>query len=1060
MDAQMLFAATRWLRTALAFLFLALALRAAGEPRNLRPGQPLVASLAPGQEHRWRLEATGEGPWRLGVAQRGVDVELELVGPGEERRAVDGPFDRLGWESLVVEGPTAGMEVVVRAGEAGAPAGVYELRLETLAPAALDAERAYSRAGERYDQGQRREALAEYLRARCAFADRGDAAAEARSLYAAAVVARLAGENAQARDLAGQAVEQWRQQGDAAFEASAENELGLAIWLLGDPAAARERFERARDLAAGAGFPYGEAVARANLCLLYLSRGELEAGLTCYEEALPRLAEVQAVALEGAAWTNVGRARDTLGRPEEASAAYDRALERLKRAGNREGEARVANNLGILAQQMGDLDGALARYGEALAAFRELGDRRWQAWTLGNLGLLYAGLDELEAARAAGREALGLWQALGEPAGQASTLMTLGLLASREGKDEEALALHGQAVELRRGLGDRRGLGLSLTQLARAQLVAGRPLAGRVAIEEALELLAAAGDQAGRAEALLVAARVDEALGDPLVARARVVAAQALAREGADRPLGVRSGVALAELERRLGRGREALAEVVAALDGIEGLRPSAGRGDLAASYGAVQQRAYELAIDLQMAAHRAEPGAGWEREALATAERARARALLDVLTAAKVDLGADADPQLFARKRSLERQLAALGARAVADREAVLAEEARLSRELDLTEARLRETAPAYGELTRPRPLGAAEIQARLEPSTLLLVYRLGEQESHLWALTEQELEAVSLPPAGEIEDAVRRFHELAARFDPADRAEQAALAEKLSRLLLAPVSGRLGARRVAIVADGALAYLPFSALPVPGAEPGPAGLMVAGRELLSLPSASVLEAVQRLVADRSPAPRRALLLADPADVALPRLPGAGREAEAIAALAPAGEVTVLTGAAARREVLLGPEARSYRVLHFATHGLLDSARPALSGLLLAGSGGGGAPGPGFLGLADLYSLDLDADLVVLSACRTALGREIRGEGLSGLARGFLHAGVPRVVASLWPVEDRATARLMTELYRGLWQRGLAPAAALAEAQRAVRAERRWQDPYFWAGFTLQGGW
>jgi CHAT domain-containing protein len=113
-----------------------------------------------------------------------------------------------------------------------------------------------------------------------------------------------------------------------------------------------------------------------------------------------------------------------------------------------------------------------------------------------------------------------------------------------------------------------------------------------------------------------------------------------------------------------------------------------------------------------------------------------------------------------------------------------------------------------------------------------------------------------------------------------------------------------------------------------------------------------------------------------------------------------------------------------------------------------------------GFLHLRDIYGLRLDADLVVLSGCRTALGRELRGEGLVGLTRGFLYAGAPRVVASLWKVEDRATSELMARFYRALWQEGLPPAAALRSAQLSLRRERRWRDPYFWAGFVLQGAW
>ncbi|RPH53576.1 CHAT domain-containing protein, partial [bacterium] len=218
-----------------------------------------------------------------------------------------------------------------------------------------------------------------------------------------------------------------------------------------------------------------------------------------------------------------------------------------------------------------------------------------------------------------------------------------------------------------------------------------------------------------------------------------------------------------------------------------------------------------------------------------------------------------------------------------------------------------------------------------------------------------------------------------------------------------------------------------------------------------------------RRLLARRPPAPKRLAILADPVfgpGSAFERLPGSRQEAEAIAALVPAGESLVALGADASRSLVLGDRLSAFRVLHFATHGVFDAERPALSGLALSSIDAAGKPEDGFLHLHDVYNLRLDADLVVLSGCRTALGREVRGEGLIGLTRGFLYAGASRVVASLWRVEDQATAALMTRFYRALWEEGLPPAAALRAAQLGMREQRRWRDPYYWAGFVLQGDW
>ena len=156
----------------------------------------------------------------------------------------------------------------------------------------------------------------------------------------------------------------------------------------------------------------------------------------------------------------------------------------------------------------------------------------------------------------------------------------------------------------------------------------------------------------------------------------------------------------------------------------------------------------------------------------------------------------------------------------------------------------------------------------------------------------------------------------------------------------------------------------------------------------------------------------------------------------------------------------MLGDALEDYRIVHFATHGLIDSERPELSGLILSLVNERGAPQDGFLRLPDIFNMRLNADLVVLSACQTALGKEIKGEGLVGLTRGFMYAGAPRVVASLWQVSDLATAELMKRFYAGMLQRHL-PAGGRA-ARRAARDGQRsaWASPYFWAGFVLQGDW
>jgi CHAT domain-containing protein len=317
-----------------------------------------------------------------------------------------------------------------------------------------------------------------------------------------------------------------------------------------------------------------------------------------------------------------------------------------------------------------------------------------------------------------------------------------------------------------------------------------------------------------------------------------------------------------------------------------------------------------------------------------------------------------------------------------------------------------------------------------------------------------------------------------------------------ELSAMLLGPVGHLLDGRRLLVVPDGALHYLPFAALPVrAGGAAAGAGLrdagglrpLVAGHEIVTLPSASAAAVLRRRRASRPRAPAAVAVLADPVFAAadprlkgpapavrtaklaaarpfppdgFPRLPFSREEAEAILALAPAGQGLGRLGFDANRGTALSGDLARYRYVHFATHGILDTSYPELSGLVLSLTNRRGRPENGFLRAHEIADLRLAADLVVLSACRTALGREIRGEGLVGLTRAFLDAGADGVLVSLWPVEDQATAELMRRFYRAILKEGQAPPLALKRAQTSMWRDGDWQAPYYWAGFVLQGEW
>jgi CHAT domain-containing protein len=576
-------------------------------------------------------------------------------------------------------------------------------------------------------------------------------------------------------------------------------------------------------------------------------------------------------------------------------------------------------------------------------------------------------------------------------------------------------------------------------------------------------------------------------------------------------------GLALVEQKRgNLPQARQLIEQGVSI---IESLRTNVVSQELRASYFASQQKFFETYIDVLMQMHKQDLAAAVDAVALEVCERARARSLLELLNEARADIRQGVDSSLLERERSLQQRLSA---RATAQAslltskhtpeqaDAAAKDIAAITSEYEDVRAQIRARSPRYAALTQPQPLTLTEIQQQtLDKDTLLLEYALGEKRSYLWLVSQRSIDSYELPPRGEIEAAARRVYELLTarpkRGAPPD-AQFIPEAGSLSRMLLGPAAPRLTGKRLVVVAPGALSYVPFAALPAPEDEKRPAGdyrPLIAKHEVVSVPSASVLSIIRHETAGRQRAAKLVAVLADPvfdasdprltsaktpsketpvasaadtefseltravrtmnlpgARAGFTRLPFSRQEAEGIITLTPKGTGLNATDFRASRALVMSRELSQYRFLHFATHGLLNSERPELSGLVFSLVDEGGKSQDGFLRLHEIYNLQLNADLIVLSACETGLGKEIKGEGLIGLTRGFMYAGAPRVVASLWNVDDLATAELMKLLYQRMLKDHMSAAAALRAAQLELSEQKRWASPYFWAGFVLHGEW
>jgi CHAT domain-containing protein/Tfp pilus assembly protein PilF len=772
------------------------------------------------------------------------------------------------------------------------------------------------------------------------------------------------------------------------------------------------------------------------------------------------------------------------------------------------GVAFILNNLGESAQVRGDLNQAERYFRRSLAMIEKIDPRtRGHATILRGYAAVLAEQGKYTDAEARLRQSLDIQEKLARDSEDAAEIrQSLGNLALHQGDLNTAEQAYLQTLAIREKLTPE---GLAIAETLHRL--------GYIALER---------NELAKSEAYYQRAlAIQEKLAPKGESHANTLAA-------------------LAEIAQRQGLIEKAKSFYEQALDALEGQSARfGGSADDQAYFRAKHQNYYREYVNLLVSE---------KRPALAfhVMERARARGFLEILSTAHVDLRKGADAALLERERSLRADINAKSERRIGlmgekdSDQALKAVEKEIS---DLllqhqdVEAQLRLISPVYAALTQPQPLTAQQVQSDLlDPDTLLLEYSLGKDRSYVFVLTPNSLTVHELPKQTEIEAVARRLYRLLAagevhhgNLTPAEdkslkRAGFQETASLLSRMVLAPVARELKHKRLLIVSDGALQYVPFAALPImegaiarkPAGVRVPVPLMV-NHEIVNLPSASVLAELRAASVGRKKGSKGVAVIADPvfdakdvrvqasarnesvmkdgmrgsgqtpgtqeidtqdaddsfsegaltrsvADVSagskevvyLPRLSFSRREAESIMQVTPPGQGIAALDFAASRTTALSPELAQYRIIHFSTHGMMDSKHPELSGLVLSLVDHNGKVQHGFLNLQDIYNLNLNAELVVLSACQTGLGKEVRGEGLIGLTRGFMYAGAKRVVASLWNVEDQATAELMGEFYKAMEQNGRRPAAALRDAQIAIWQQKRWSSPYYWAAFQVHGEW
>ena len=1009
-------------------------------------------SLKGGETQSYRIKlASGQFLSAL-VEQDGIDVVVSVFSPdGSEVAVTDSPNDRWGTEPVLFVAATSGYyRVEIKFPDTKAALGEYQIRMLALREATstdqvyVASERTFEEAQKLRNQPNataKRAAIEKYKEAQRGFRAAGDS-------YRLALVLQMAGlthlqlnEFRVALPYLSEAISLAQSVQDRRLEASIETVFGGVHDVLGNVIESRQHYERAIALARESKNTSAEASALNNIGKLYNDAGDFQNSLDYYLQSLPLF--LPQSNQQGIALSNIGVSYFNLGEFEKSIEYFQQALAILRAGTDRNAESYTLSNIGNSYKAAGKYDDALKYFGQARAIQQKTGNHAQEAETLDLTGVVYSKLGQPEKALELHRQALEIQRAAQNIRREGISLTNIGHVYNLEAQPEKAVEQFDKALSIFRNIGDLNNAAAALEGRARAELIRGDLVSSRKNIEESLSL--------------------------------------------------------------------------------IETVRARSGSQQLRASYLASRQQAYEFYVDLLMQLDAKEPTKGYAAEALRASERSRARGLMELLNESSVDIRKGVNVDLIKRERELSQILNAKAQREIqltarksnqSEIDTLHKEISALEDEYQQVQVAIRKGSPAYAALTQPTPLDLKDIQRELDPNTLLLEYSLGDERSYLWLVSQDSLKTYELPKRDQIQTLAKKLYEsLTARSvvrsmeSPAQRQDRIAQADRefqqtaveLSKIIVGPATSELGTKRILVVADGALQYVPFTALTDP--QSSQAKPLIFGHEVITLPSASSFAVQRKFLAGRKPAPRALAVIADPVfstsdprfrnsgrtvrireenastkadgdesriiehlsptgELSIRRLPFTRQEAEQILAVSPSASNLRAVDFRANRSLATSDELSKYRYVHFATHGYLDSARADLSAIVLSLVDEQGKTQDGFLRAYDIYNLHLPAELVVLSACETGLGKDVKGEGLVGLTRGFMYAGARRVIVSLWNVNDKATASLMEGVYAGMLKSHKTPAASLRAAQIQMLRQPQWQSPYYWAGFIMQGEW
>ena len=873
----------------------------------------------------------------------------------------------------------------------------------------------------------------------------------------------------------------------------------------------REFFEKALSLAAGSNDLSAQATAFFSAGEFYYFRNDTKNSFDSYKKSIDFWRAAQNSQGEAKTLLSLGYLYLKQSDYDLGLETFNSALLKYREAKDARGEALTLKAVGLASNIMDEKQKALENLHRAEKLFPEDVDFAEKASLYNSIGHVYEDYEEWQISLNYREKAFDLYKKENHLSGQLATLPSLGKLSYSTGDNSSAVKYFEEGEALAKQLKNDFFLAHIKNYTGDFYFLTGDYQKAKINYEESLRLFKPDVQQKFISRTLNNLGQIFIKQNQPDAARKNFIDSLALSRKVRDKFGEADTLYQLARLDLLEGKNTDALDQIKNSIDLTESLYTDVLNSKLKKTYFSSVYDRYNLYIGILTKMHRRFPAQGFDLQALQASEKARSRSMLETLRLTEADFTKDAAPEVVKREKEI-RSLLNAKADSLTDllsKNSDPAEVQRISNdinelenELEKIKADLKQNSPVYSAIQNPSPFDIGEFQNQiLDDNTILLEFSFGRDESYLWVIEKNNFSVFVLPPREKLETAIQKLRELLdsremlenetvadyqARIDEAEKLYWQE-ARVLSSDLLGQISDRLGSKRLIIVPDGKLHYFPVPALPFPNSETNEPILMT--NEVISEPSASTLLILAKNEKQFPAAEKNLLIFADPvfsgddsrltsgnkseeiensAELnhfrfaeslnSLPRLPASKDESETITTIIGASKSDVFSGFSANRENLLDLDISKYKIIHFATHGLINENRPELSGIVLSRFDETGQKIDEFVRLHDIYGLNLSANLVVLSACSTGIGKEVRGEGLQSLNNAFLQVGAKTVMSSLWKVDDYATLELMKNFYSSMADENLPPSQALREAKIKMRQNPRFNSPFYWAAFTIQG--